>query len=270
MRTGITDDGGHLTPELDSILVNWANDDLDGAVNGLGNFFDYLDEVVTEIEWRASAIGTINEVDMALLMPRFMATCVLDSYACYTTCGVTTTADITDQALRAQQRAERRSLNGGPLYDGQTAVGYIHLKSGRRLPIMVEDTIDISRSGSNYCGDIYLLTRRIGSQDTLYGHYLDMRNYENAIKKADPNFRVKTDAAGRFAIKGKEDNWCWVVQMGTSPELYHTAPWSLARIQNVCCSRQRKPLTGDVYQPYYLPQDGPSGLYPAWSYEPTG
>lgn len=265
IRTGITDDGGHATPMLDSILVNWASDDLDGTANGFGNFFEYLDEVVTEIEWRSTALGTILETDMILMVPRFMATALLDAYACYTTCGVTSTNDITDQALRAQQRAERRALNGGPLFDGNTAVGYIHLKSGRRLPILVEDTIDISRNGASYCGDIYLLTRRIGATDVLQGEYLDLRRYENAVKRADPNFRVRTDAAGRFAIKGKEDNWCWVVQLGTSPELYLSAPWAQARISNVCVARSRQPLVGDPYQPLYLPGGG--DLYVAWGRE---
>lgn len=266
IKTGFTDDGGNLTPMLDSILVNWANDDLDGAVNGFGNFFEYLDEVVTEIEFRAQGRGGIAERDMVLLTSRFMATCLLDSYACYTTCGVTNSNDITDQALRGQQRAERRALNGGPLYDGNAAVGFLHLKSGRRIPIIVEDALDISKgSSSSYCTDIYLLTRRIGSMDVLYGEYLDMRTYENRVRRYAPDFSVRADQAGRFALKHKEDNWCISLQMGTSTELYYSAPWAQARFSNVCCGRQRQPLVGDPYQPQYLP--GGSNLYPAWGAE---
>lgn len=266
IRTGFQDNGGHATPMVDSILVDWGNDDLDGEGNGFGNFFNYLDEVITEIEWRAQSLGGIAERDMILLTSRFMATCLLDSYACYTTCGVTSTNDITDQALRAQQRAERRALNGGPLYDGTKAVGHLHLKSGRRIPIMVEDALDVSRgSGTNYCTDIYLLTRRIGSQDVLYGEYLDLRVFENRVKRFAPDFGVRADQAGRFAIKHKEDNWCVVLQMGTSPEIYISAPWAQARFSNVCCGRQRQPLVGDPYQPLYLP--GGSDLYPAWGAE---
>lgn len=256
IATGYTATNGQPLPQVDSILVDWANDDLDGESNGFGNFFNYLDEVVTEIEWRSQALGTIPETDMVLLTSRFMATCLLDAYACYTTCGVTSDSDITDQALRAQQRQMRMSLNGGPLYDGSAAVGYIQLKSGRRLPIIVEDALDITRFGGTYCTDIYLLTRRIGSQDVLYGEYLDMRVWENRIKKHDKNFRGRADAAGRFAIKGKEDNWCTQLMMGTSPEIYLSAPWAQARFQDVCCARERKPLTGDPYQPDYMPGDG--------------
>lgn len=262
IKTGYIDpDTEHACPSIDASIINWAHDDLDGAVNGLGNFFDYLDELVTEKEWRASAIGRIAEIDMALITSRFMATCLLDAYACYTTCGVTSTSDITDQALRAQQRAARRELNGGPLYDGTTAVGYIHLKSGRRVPIIVEDTMDVSYNGTNYCTDIYLLVRRVGSVDTLYGEYLDLRAFENRVKKVDPNFSVRADAAGRFAFKAKEDNWCWQVMVGTSPEIYLAAPWACARIQDVCCSRKRQPVVGDPFQPTYLPGGRP--LYTA-------
>lgn len=253
IKTNYINEDGVTCPQVDSILLDWSHDDLDGEVNGYGNFFDYLDEVVTEIEWRAQELGPISEVDMVMVTSRFMATCLLDAYACYTTCGVTTENDITDQALRAQQRAARMALNGGPLYDGSRAVGFINLKSGRRVPIIVEDALDISKFASTYCTDIYLLTRRIGSMDVLYGEYLDLREYENRVKKAFANFSARADAAGRFAMKGKEDNWCINFMMGTSPEIYISAPWAQARFENVCCSRKRTPLTGDPFQPYYMP-----------------
>lgn len=258
IKTGYTDDEGHLTPAIDSILVDWSNDDLDGESNGYGNFFDYLDEVVTEIEYRASAMGGIAESDMALVCPRFMATALLDSYACYTTCGVTSSGDITDQALRADQRALRRELNGGPLYDGRNAVGYIQLKSGRRLPIIVEDAMDITKPTEGYfASDIYLLVRRIGSVDVLYGEYLDLSVAENRLRRHDPNLRMRADQGGRFLVKAKEDNFCHQLLLGTSPEIYLSAPWAQVRIQNVQVSRSRKPITGDPFQPDYMPGGAP-------------
>jgi hypothetical protein len=257
IKEGYQNDNDTYCPQVDSILVDWANDDLDGAVNGFGNFFDYLDEVVNEIEYRAQGLGPIMETDMILLTSRFMATCLLDAYACYTTCGVTSDNDITDQALRAQQRAARMALNGGPLYDGARAVGYLNLKSGRRIPIIVEDALDISKFGTTYCTDIYLLTRRIGSIDVLYGEYLDLREYQNRIKKQFKEFSAKADAMGRFVFKGKEDNWCVSLMMGTSPEIYIAAPWAQARFQDVCCSKKRTPLTMDPFQPFYQPGGNP-------------
>lgn len=255
IRTGYTDNDDTPCSQVDSQLIAWNHDDLNGEYNGLGNFFDYLDELVTEIEWRSQGIGTIAETDMILLTSRFMATCLLDAYACYTTCGVVDAADITDQALRAQQRAARMALNAGPLYDGANAVGFINLKSGRRLPIIVDDSIEFEKQEAGYCTDIYLLTRRIGSMDVLYGEYLDMRTYENRVKAQFPagTFMARADAAGRFVTKGKEDNWCIQLMMGTSPELYLSAPWAQARISDVCCSRKRQPLSGDPF--------AQSGLY---------
>lgn len=244
-------------PQIASTIIDWNSDDLNGENNGFGNFFDYLDELVTELEWRASAIGTINETDMVLVTSRFMATCLLDSYACYTTCGVTDSNDITDQALRAQQRAARMALNAGPLYDGAAAVGFLNLKSGRRIPILVDDAMDISKPNANFVTDIYLLTRRVGSQDVLYGEYLDMRTYENRIRNKMPGFTARADAAGRFVTKGKEDNWCVQLIMGSSPEIYLAAPWAQARFQDVGCARKRTPLTGDPYQPNYMPGGAP-------------
>jgi len=268
--TGYTNDNGTTCPQIDSAVIDWAHDDLDGDVNGYGNFFNYLDELVTEIEYRASAIGTIAETDMVLLTSRFMATCLLDAYACYTTCGVTSDNDVTDQALRGQQRAARMALNAGPLYDGASAVGYLPLKSGRRVPIIVDDALDIDKFNTTYCTDIYLLVRRIGSIDVLYGEYLDLRVYESRVRAKFPDFTVRADAAGRFVTKGKEDNWCLQLQMGTSPEIYIAAPWAQARFQDVCCARQRQPLTGDPFLPnkYYMPGGKP--VHSAWFDVPEG
>ena len=257
IKTGYEDNNGVTCPAADSVLVNWNFDDLDGAVNGNGNFFDYLDELVTETEYRASMIGTIAETDMVLFTTRFMATCLLDAYACYTTCGVTSENDVTDQALRRAQREMRMALNGGPLYDGASAVGFIQLKSGRRLPIMVDDAMDITKGAGTWCTDIYLLTRKIGSIDVLYGEFLDMREYENRIRRQMPDFTARADSGGRFVVKGKEDNWCVTLMMGTSPEIYLSAPWAQVRISDVCCARKRQPLTGDPYQKFYLPGGKP-------------
>lgn len=265
IKQGYLDDDSQPAPMLDSILVDWLNDTLDGDNNGFGNFFNYLDEVITEIEYRAQAIGPITETDMVLLTSRFMATCLLDAFACYTTCGVTDSNDVTDQALRAEQRKARLALNAGPLWDGASAVGFINLKSGRRLAIIVEDSLDISKSLYGYSTDIYILTRRIGSLDVLYGEYLDLREYENRVKKYSPAFTARADAAGRFVSKAKEDNWCTTLMMGMSPELYLSAPWAQVRISNVACAKQRRPVSGDPFQPDYLPGGGV--LYKATSNE---
>jgi len=252
-----TNEDGTTCPQIGSKMIDWAGDDLDGEANGLGNFFNYLDEVVTEIERQASALGMIAENDMALVTARFMATKILDSYACYTICGVTDNANISDQALRAQARQLRFDLNAGPLYDGAAAVGYIKLKSGRRLPILVDDTIDIAKVGDNYSADIYLLTRRVGGMDVLYGEYLDMGMYENRAKKQAPTISARADAAGRFLLKSKEDNWCISIMAGTSPELYLSAPWAQARIEDVAVAVKRQPVTGDIFQVEYLPGGRP-------------
>jgi hypothetical protein len=247
IKTGWTDADDTPCSVVDSILVAWAHDDLDGLANGFGNFFDYLDEVVTEIEWKAQKLGPIMENDMVLLTSRFMATCLLDAYACYTTCGVTALSDTTEQALRSQQRAERMKLNAGPLYDGASAVGFIPLKSGRRVPIIVDDAIEFNHPNANWCTDIYLLTRRIGSMDVFYGEYLDMRLWASKIQKYAPGSPLRSDAAGRYALTTKWDNFCLEQQMGHSPELYLSAPWAQVRFSDVCCSRKRQPMSGDIF-----------------------
>jgi hypothetical protein len=264
IRTGYTDKDGQPTPAVDSILVEWNNDDLDGAVNGFGNFFDYLDEVIDEIEYRAQNMGGIREADMALLTSRFMGKELLNKFACYSVCG-SLDYDGSDPAFRAELNRYRRSLNGGPLYDGTQAIGYIQVKGGRRIPIIVHDTLTIGTSSTNYCSDIYLLTRRIGNGDVLYGEYMNLRIAENAYRQRGLFTKFVTDPVGRFLQSIKFDNFCSQLILGTSPEIYLAAPWAQARFQDVCAAKKRKPITGDPYQTTFHFTEG--ALYPAQAWD---
>jgi len=264
IRTGYTDNNGQPCPYADSYMIPWNNDDLDGAINGWGNFFDFLAELTGDIEYRAQTIGTISNTDMVLFTTRFLATCLLDAFACYSVCGVTTANDVTDQALRSQILNYRKSLNGGPMWDGRKVVGTISLKSGRSIPIIIDDSLTITKPNANYCADIYLLTRRIGNRDTMYGEYLDLSDFANLMKKFNAATGIRVENAGRFAFKGLEDVWCGKALVGTSPEIYLSAPWACARIADVCCSRKLQPIVADTHQPDYMPGGAPSYMPGSW------
>jgi hypothetical protein len=266
VRGGYLDKNGQPCPAVDSILVDWQNDDLDGAVNGFGNFFDYVDEIVDEIEYRAQNLGGISERDMVLVTSRSTAKELLNKFACYSACGLTTgLSDISDQAIRNQVLVNRQNLNGGPLYDGTRAVGYISLKGGRRLPIIVHDTLTLSTSGGNYCSDIFLLTRQIGNRDVFRGMYMDLRIAARAYARRTRAMKIHSDAVGRFLMSHKVDNFCTQLIMGTSPELYLAAPWAQVRFEDVCVDKARKPIVGDPYQPDYHFTEG--ALYPAEAWD---
>lgn len=264
IRAGYTDRDGQPCPAVDSILVDWGNDDLDGEVNGFGNFFDYLDEVVDEIEYRAQNMGGIREQDMIILTSRHMGKALLNKFACYSVCGVTDTNDSTDQAMRAELNRYRQSLNGGPLYDGTQAIGYISLKGGRRIPIIVHDTLTVGQGSGKYCSDIYLLTRRIGNADVMYGEYMDLRVAVSAVARRMPMINWATDPIGRFIQSVKYDNFCSQLLVGTSPEIYIAAPWAQARFYDVCAEKKRQPIVGDPYQPTFHYTKG--AMYPAQAF----
>ena len=42
------------------------------------------------------------------------------------------------------------------------------------------------------------------------GEYLDLTTYGNLMKKFNKASSIRVENAGRFAFKGKEDNWCGV------------------------------------------------------------
>lgn len=264
IRTGYVDKDNQPTPAVDSEVIDWNNDDLDGAVNGFGNWFDYLDELVDEIEYKAQNMGGIRETDMCLLTSRFVGKEILNKFACYSVCGALD-YDGSDPAFRAELNNYRRSLNGGPLYDGSQAIGYIQVKGGRRIPIIVHDTLTIGQSGTSYCSDIYLLTRRIGNGVVFTGEYMNLRIAENAYRQRGFMTTFVTDPVGRFLQSIKQDNFCAQLILGTSPEFYLAAPWAQARFEDVCVAKKRRPITGDPYQSTFHFTEG--AMYPAQAWD---
>ncbi|MCW3990624.1 MAG: hypothetical protein NWE88_11190, partial [Candidatus Bathyarchaeota archaeon] len=73
---------------VDSTIVDWDNDDMTGAVNGYGSIVTKIIEIVRRIKQRISyaRLGGIRPGDMVIMLPGFLADCLLDEWACWGLC----------------------------------------------------------------------------------------------------------------------------------------------------------------------------------------
>ena len=101
VKTGYTDSDGSLCPAMDSIVIDFNDNDLDGG-NGItwngeavGTTYGYIDLLHTafrRIRHRirmapALAAQRMRVGDMILLLPEDFAGCVLDTFNCWSFCG---------------------------------------------------------------------------------------------------------------------------------------------------------------------------------------
>ena len=102
-----------------------------------------------------------------------------------------------------------------------------------------------------FTGDIYVLTRRIGSMPVFFGQYIDMNSPVGALSAEAGYAHYSATDGGKFLRYWKYDNECFEGTMVMRPNLYLSAPWAQARIQDVACVRPLSPLSPDPTSSYY-------------------
>ena len=246
VKTGYANANGSLCPAMDSIVIDWNNNDMDGgsgitwngaAVGTTYNYIDVLMAIVRRIRHRirmapALAAQAMNVGDMILLIPSEFAACVLDSYTCWSVCG----NDVT-LMLNQEARTFRQTLSGG-LY----GAGRIYV-DGFEIPIMPYDWGLIS-SGQTF--DSYILTGAVGNVKLIQGQYNDLEIA--ALKR--PVLYDSTDN-GRFLTWLSTDNTCEKQNAEMQPRLLAWAPWAQARIMDVVCGLPGGVLSADPWSSYF-------------------
>lgn len=229
---------------MDSLVLNWGSQTMATEVNGF-DLIDYIIDYVRRIRTRArwSSLGGIAVGDQILMMPSFLRDCLLDTYTCWSVCEGST-YDYT-VLQKYEGRTFRNSLNGGTFGDGQIFV------DGTPLPIITYDWTAFGQAAPYFTGDMYILTRRIGNVPVLWGQYIDMTKPANRFNEEAGYAHYKSLDGGRFLSYWKTDNECTQVTVLTRPNLYLSAPWAQARIQNVACQRPLAPMSPDPTSSYY-------------------
>jgi len=251
--TGYTNSsGGHCT-SMDSLVVDWNNNGMAGGagitVNGdaiaaTWNFVDVLlavyRRVVQRIRWAPTLAAQLGRgLDMILVMPDFLAQCLLDFYTCWRVCDGSQYNETALQTYEARQF--RQSLLGGRFGGGKIWL------DGFEISILPYEW-ELIKGPS--CGDIYLLTGAVGGLKTISSQYLDM----NSVPDAYPTDKFWVSDGGRFLHWLETDETCVAQREEIRPRMLMWAPWAQVRFQDVCCQTVLDPLSPNPCDTSFFPE----------------
>ena len=254
VKTGYTNSDGKLCQLMDSVVVDWNSNSLDGGagvtVNGAAipatyDFIDVLLDVFRNIRQRIRWSPQLNAQrlrvgDIVLVMTEQMTRCLLDAYTCWSVCPGVAFNEANLNTFEA--RTFRDNLNGGMF-----GAGRIFL-DGFEIPLLPYDWE--LQKGPNR-SDVYMLTSRIGNVELLQGQYLNMNNAGNSYpESATPYF---ASDGGRLLTWTVNDETCIERRVELRPRILSWAPWTNVRFQDVRCNTPLGPLSPDPTETSFFP-----------------
>jgi hypothetical protein len=245
---------------LDSIVINWAGNNLAGAGGGAKTWngaaiaaafewFDVLKAAVRNIKQRISwARQLANQPmmlgDMILALPTFLGYCVLDAYACYTICGggQFTPVNLQQSEVRTFRDNLVRADNPSNLF----GAGYITIDN-MDIPLMNWDWGLIKGPQR---GDIYLLTGAIGGVRIWEGEHLSAETAASEYGELG----YESFDEGRMLGTVVTENECRLMKFWMHPRMFCRAPWTQIRFADVECDTPGTPLSPDPTETSFFPQ----------------
>lgn len=245
------------TELLNSTVVEWAGNTIDAVgggaitVNGVAvtpkpHLINMLLAIFRRfrqrIKWSPTlANQELNGRNMVLVMPTFLAECLLDAFTCWSVCegGEYNPVNL----MTYEARNFRDSLNGG-----RFGGGFIRL-DGQVIDIFPYDWETIN---GNDRGDIYFLTLSVGDQQLWEGEHLDATTAAGRMTERGHDEYFSTDG-GRIIGTTEVDNLCLTTKIWIRPRLVNRAPWLQARIMNVQCNQILDPLSPDPLMTSFFP-----------------
>ncbi len=237
---------------LDSYVINWNNNAMAGGagitVNGVAaaavyDIVQYLLDVYRNFRSRVSWSPVLSNQpravgDTILLLPGFMARCLLDFFTCWSVCpGVAFGEFNSDDILK--MREFRTQLNGGLFGDGKIFL------DGHEIPLLIYDWGLINGPTT---GDMYMLTGFVGNQRLWEGEHLDANVVLREIAAGGGDAMsggYSVQDGGRWLLKRDFDNLCSQIKLWMRPRVWCSAPWAQVRFQNVRCATPLGPLSPD-------------------------
>jgi hypothetical protein len=259
VKTGYTAPDGHFCRIMDSIVVDWNDNDMSGgdgitwngrAVSDDVDFVSLLLAVYRRIRDRlqmAPALsGALVPGDIVLVMPTALIRCLLDAYTCWSVCPTDFFAGSITGMNTLEGRRYRDSLNGGMF-----GAGRIFL-DGFEIPL-VPYNWGLINGPSHF--DAYMLTLKVGGIRLVQGQYNDMRNVLRlpGMPAGAGTFAQATDG-GRLLTWPNADQTCVKHLVEMQPRLLMWAPWAQARIQDVVCNQPGGPLSPDPDETSFFPE----------------
>jgi hypothetical protein len=263
---------GYDCTALNSYVVNWNNNPMSGGagitLNGGAapagfNLVDWLQDIHRNVKERTSWSPLLSNQarrvgDTIIVLPGFMARCLLDFFTCWSTCPslIDTATDATRLVKEVPERNDFRiQLNGGMFGHGRIFL------DGDEIPLLIYDWGMINGPTR---GDLYYLTGAIGSQRVWEGEHLSaevaMRELmgANGVTGADLGYFSRDN--GRVLGLVEVDNLCRILKLWMAPRLWCMAPWAQARFQNISCHTPTGPLS---------PNPADTSFYPETSFTPA-
>lgn len=249
VKTGYTSIEGNRCYAMDSVVVDWSNDNLSGLVNGHGSIVTKVRDMFRRIRWRVqqTGMGALKEGDVVLVMPSWLSWEFLDEWAIWSFQEQVNSQQVVYRDSFELREFREKHANG--LFGG----GYVTI-DGFNIHIIAHDWMTIDQEAPNFCADIYLLTRRVGTRRVLQGQYVPTDMGADSVAKyaGYRYFQAEAMQGGRALRWMKYDNACVSPCLLIRPRLYLEAPWAQGVIQNVCVNVQFDPQSLDPQSNYFI------------------
>lgn len=248
---------GYDTSMLDSMVVDWAGNGMDGTGGGTKTLNGTAIPTTTQlinlllaiyrrykqrIMWSPIlATQTLLEGSMVLVLPTFLTECLLDAFTCWTVCPGREYNET--NLMTYEARNFRNSLLGGAFGAGKISL------DGDTIHLFPYDWETMHGSQR---GDMYFLTLQVGNQQLWEGEHLDAAAAASEMASMGHSSYFSTDG-GRIIGTTEVDNLCRQTRMWIRPRLVCRAPWLQARIMNVECSTILDPLSPDPLETSFYP-----------------
>lgn len=253
VKTGYESSKGVRCEIMDSIVIDWNGNDLDGgngvtwngaAVANTYDFIDVLLAVVRRIMDRIQmapqlAAESMNVGDIVILAPTHLIRCLLDAYTCWSVCPGQQYREANLNTYEA--RTFRNGLNGGMFKAGK-----IYLDNFE-IPLIAYSWGLIN---GPTLSDLYVLTGRVGSVKTISGQYNDLMS----VPSGYPEAQYSVTDGGRLLTWLERDKTCVYRELEMQPRLLMWAPWAQARFQDVRCATPGGPLSPDPWDTSFFPE----------------
>jgi len=252
---------GYDCSMLDSWVVDWNGNPMSGGAgitingNAIAATWDFVDvlldlfrNIIQRIGWSPMLRNQSMQVgDMILVLPSFLARCLLDFYTCWSVCPGAQYEEVVKDSK--EMREFRISLNGGLFGDGMIAL------DGHTIPLLAYDWGLINGPTR---GDVFFLTGSMGAQRIWEGEHLDantaLRELSGVSDAAGAVGDYFVRDAGRVLGKVDTDELCRILKLWMAPRLWCLAPWAQIRFQDVKCSTPTGPLSPNPADTSFYPE----------------
>jgi hypothetical protein len=209
------------------------------------SIYAYMVQMYRTIQYRAMAgFGSrINPSDMLWVSAPEVIDGIIDCLACtYYPClaGAGSAALSLDAGAAAAFR------------DRMVAEGVFHI-DGVDIPYLKDPYVTKEtglRFGDETCADLFLLTRRHGPLELIFGEYQDMSVAPDDTLFGKRESTIFSMDGGRFLGTIEYLKWCTTMSILLKPRVIVLAPWLCGRLTDVC-----------VRSPQHYPSPDPDSVY---------